>query len=415
MKLTVVVACAFVLISAVMALRLNDWTGSHEDGIRVVSQPEREDPIPSGRTKAISRGRPSPGVSRTNRFEWYQIESADYREYIHNLRRIGCPERTISDIIVADVRGLFELRRRAALAIGRKEYWRRSNLSVAEEHSRRKELLAILAEEQAILDELLGAGWKRYGAAENPVESEWEDYGVLSDEKRSKVREIEAGYEETEAEVLEQSATGGLSEADQAKLKWLKEQRDAELAKALTPTELSEYELRISPIAEELRQCQVGFDLTEAEFRRAYEILREFDAKLFGVGYGLDAGAWEGADAALQDRLKELLGEDRYQKYARAQDPNFVHLADIAAQHNQPTEVVEVVYDAQSQWTAEAELIARDVSLSEVDRKATLQQLYAQAEQEIRSKLGVLNAPELVDAAVQRTTNIFASLEDLPQ
>ena len=44
-------------------------------------------------------------------FYWRQIESADYRIYIANLRAIGCPEQTIRDIITADVDSLCAARR----------------------------------------------------------------------------------------------------------------------------------------------------------------------------------------------------------------------------------------------------------------------------------------------------------------
>jgi hypothetical protein len=43
------------------------------------------------------------------------VESADYRAYIANLRRIGCPEQTLRDIILADVNMLYTPRY-AALA-----------------------------------------------------------------------------------------------------------------------------------------------------------------------------------------------------------------------------------------------------------------------------------------------------------
>ena len=48
-------------------------------------------------------------------FHWRQVESPDYRAYIANLRRIGCPESTIRDIISADVANLYA-RRQAAVA-----------------------------------------------------------------------------------------------------------------------------------------------------------------------------------------------------------------------------------------------------------------------------------------------------------
>src|SRR5690348_15405623 len=43
----------------------------------------------------------------SNDFSWSQVESSDYRVYVANLRRIGCPRQTIEDIIRADVHGLY--------------------------------------------------------------------------------------------------------------------------------------------------------------------------------------------------------------------------------------------------------------------------------------------------------------------
>ena len=36
-------------------------------------------------------------------FRWSTIESADYRNYVANLRHIGCPEQTIRDLLLADI------------------------------------------------------------------------------------------------------------------------------------------------------------------------------------------------------------------------------------------------------------------------------------------------------------------------
>lgn len=56
-------------------------------------------------TLVETRGEP------TGAFRWSQIESPDYRTYIGNLRGIGCPERTIRDLITADVDSLYAVRR----------------------------------------------------------------------------------------------------------------------------------------------------------------------------------------------------------------------------------------------------------------------------------------------------------------
>ena len=46
-------------------------------------------------------------IAEARPFHWAQIEAADYRTYIGNLRGIGCPEQTIRDIIIADVHSLY--------------------------------------------------------------------------------------------------------------------------------------------------------------------------------------------------------------------------------------------------------------------------------------------------------------------
>ena len=40
-------------------------------------------------------------------FSWRDVESEDYRQYVQNLRRLGCPEATVDDIAIADVNALF--------------------------------------------------------------------------------------------------------------------------------------------------------------------------------------------------------------------------------------------------------------------------------------------------------------------
>jgi hypothetical protein len=45
--------------------------------------------------------------SSSTPIDWSRIEADDYPTYISNLRKLGCPERTIRDIVVADVVRLY--------------------------------------------------------------------------------------------------------------------------------------------------------------------------------------------------------------------------------------------------------------------------------------------------------------------
>src|SRR5579863_1772942 len=63
-------------------------------------------------------------VVRKQFFSWPQVETADYRAYIANLRDIGCPEQTIRDIIIAEVNQLYAKKRLAEVVTPEQQWWR---------------------------------------------------------------------------------------------------------------------------------------------------------------------------------------------------------------------------------------------------------------------------------------------------
>ena len=64
-------------------------------------------------------------------FHWSQIEADDYQTYAENLRRIGCPEETIRDLVKQDLDKLYDQRKADILskAPARKEFWKSGNPS----------------------------------------------------------------------------------------------------------------------------------------------------------------------------------------------------------------------------------------------------------------------------------------------
>ncbi len=78
-----------------------------------VPSPSPTDPPTAAQpATAIASLSASPSEASSPQFRWSQVESADYPIYIANLRRIGCPEQTIRDIITADVDTLYAPKRR---------------------------------------------------------------------------------------------------------------------------------------------------------------------------------------------------------------------------------------------------------------------------------------------------------------
>jgi len=76
---------------------------------------------PSTEAPGMPESAPSPPpVGAGEKFQWRQLEAADYPTYIANLRGVHCPERTVRSIVAADVADLFA-RKRFQTRGGRKE------------------------------------------------------------------------------------------------------------------------------------------------------------------------------------------------------------------------------------------------------------------------------------------------------
>src|SRR5687767_10292081 len=104
----------------------------------------------------------------SEQFNWAQVESPDYKEYIAKLRAIQCPEQTIRDIITADVNKLYALKLRELRPNqGRLEYWKRAPQYYSkEERDRQEKYRQLEKEKSALLAELLGEDTKKLSKKE---------------------------------------------------------------------------------------------------------------------------------------------------------------------------------------------------------------------------------------------------------
>lgn len=61
----------------------------------------------------VSAAQSSPAPVQTKPFQWSELESTnDYRNYVANLRAVGCPEPTVEDIVWGDAERVFSAQRR---------------------------------------------------------------------------------------------------------------------------------------------------------------------------------------------------------------------------------------------------------------------------------------------------------------
>jgi hypothetical protein len=247
-------------------------------------------------------------------FDWHKVESEDYKQYVANLRAIGCPEKTLRDIIMADVTDLFRQRVRNSSS-NRFEYWKPGLLGNAFDEKRVAMQNEQAKERREILTTLLGESYSDKadpagGQIVSPMEQMTED--ILSPEKQVAMKAFEVKYAARMLKAAKEEA-GGDGEA----MRKVMAEKDAEILTLLSPEEKFEYDLRLSQPAILLRLNMGEFEPTEEEFREMYKTAKKFTDR-FGLQVitGLaDVRQANGEGNEMLDGLKAVLGDQRFQQF----------------------------------------------------------------------------------------------------
>jgi hypothetical protein len=249
----------------------------------------------------------------TEPFDWRTVESDDYKQYVANLRAIGCPEKTLRDIIMADITDLFRQRARNCTS-NRFEYWKPGVLGNAFDEKRVAQQQEQAKERREILASLLGESYSDKadpggGQILSPMEQMTGDF--LSPERQASMKALEMKYA---ARMLKAARDGG-GENSEAMRKAMAE-KDAEVLTLLSPEEKFEYDLRLSQPAILLRMNMGEFEPTEPEFREMYKTAKKFSDK-FGPNVLLRLGQSDGEANETLDGFRAALGEERFLEFQR--------------------------------------------------------------------------------------------------
>ena len=288
----------------------------------------------SGFTERPARPTPSPRLesdasdasAASSGFHWRNMETADYRTYVENLRAIGCPEQTVRDIVITDVSRLYASRQAALLTQGKTpKFWQQPEPVTEEQSVQQLQQLAPLGREKTeTIRSLLaidpateqrksqqGVTYPENRLGNLPLEKQ-DQVSLVREEFNEKWNQVSAGDRQTESAEDEVSA----------ELRRLDEERLARLAQILTPQEFQEHELQTSWTAIQLRDQLSAFQPTEAEFLKIYELQKAFDNEYVHYFHGrTDVAAVARRAEAQQEldgRLQAALGEQRYAEYLRA-------------------------------------------------------------------------------------------------
>ncbi|MCX8090501.1 MAG: hypothetical protein N3I86_06120 [Verrucomicrobiae bacterium] len=353
-------------------------------------------PTASGPSVASVEARPSAAAEAAaarpaQPFDWRMVESADYKQYIANLRAIGCPEETIRDIIIADVNKLFASRRESLhTSTNRFEYWKAGNFfSAMFDPERIEKEQALAREKRELLKELLGSVPEEkldLFAGFNPLERLLD---FLPAQKQTAVFEV---FQKMQAQMMRGFRGGAPDGEDLGRMQRAQKEMEAELAKILTPQELEEYQLRLSPTAMAMRMQLASFEPTEQEFRQIFALRKKFDDQFNPMAIAsMDEAERERMNSARRDmeqQLKNILGDARYAEYERSQDWAYQSIYRVTQRQGLPRDAAVKVYEMKKVAEDQAQRVRRDETLTPEQRQAALQGIRNETEGAIRTVLG---------------------------
>ncbi|MCC6232128.1 MAG: hypothetical protein IT580_05760 [Verrucomicrobiales bacterium] len=353
--------------------------------------------------------------NQTVELDWRTVESEDYATYVANLRRIRCPEETIRDIIRADIDKLFREKRRALQPTGKDwEFWRSPDEAKAggaganAEDLEREQILAELEQERRrLLATLLGTSAITAELEELRAEAVHDRaLQFLDPAKRETVAAALARYRQAEEE-----ARGLPTPSErQSFLEAAERALEDTFAKSLTPEEREQYELRSSPMADELREQLRGFSSTREEFETLFRLQREGERQASALAAAADdpqrGEKLEALEQEQQQNVRQALGEQRFKEYQRARDPDYQTLYSLALGHQVPTEVAGQVWDMRAAVEVQTDRVRANPLLT-VDQK--VRALEAIRETTQSSIVDVLGEP-LLDAYRQNGGSWLESL-----
>jgi hypothetical protein len=324
---------------------------------------------------------------------WTRVEKNDFAALVARLRASGCPEPMIRDIVIGALNRQYGPRI-ATLRKRSLRFWetreRPSQAAHEQDLIREQQARQLEQERLAMIEGLFGREianeLPEFTARPNPLD---ELTDALSGQSQPRAKEVLRRYDQMERDVVDR-ANGTLGETELSDLRALYREKHSELKQFLSEAELEEFELRASPLSEELRNHDlVGFSPSEEEFRLIYRVRKEVEA---AGGSGTPSATTlahsEEGRASIEDRLARALGEERFADYARAQDFAYRRLLEITDHFGLPSEAAIQVHDLRASVLNDTEKLSQESPVDWEARRRTLQNMQVATAERIAQVLG---------------------------
>lgn len=325
-------------------------------------------------------------------FSWRMIESEDYRQYIANLRAVGCPEQTIRDIIVANIERLY--RQKVFINQAYRPPWHtarglgaETNLMVTDSSS------ALEEQKRALVRKLFGYEWDIQAGEiwqQNTMASLV--LGFLPENKATELIVLADQYRAAAQRIRDQ-AHSILIEEDRNQLRKLHGELLAEAAQRLNPSDFDELQLRLQALGF-LPQANLSFDDVSITSMQLREITR-FSRDLQDVVMEEFLGHPRIADQeqlsrmeTFEKQVEQLLGPELFARFQRSQNQNFREVFAFTREHHLPEVSAVAVYEARRLAEEQSNEVKSNSSLSSEDKVATLVMIRTNVAAAVSSALG---------------------------
>lgn len=326
-----------------------------------------------------------PSIGRN--FGWKEVQSEEYRQYLANLRAVGCPEAQIRRIIVQDINDLFDQKRLQEAVSKDPQWWQPTawyfgNMLGPTPESSLEE------ERRNLLEKFLGPKWSESVKVSELSSSSvarltGSVLGAMPTETYNTVQEIcNRSYDRSSAYMNSRLADG--KPLDAIELAKLRNQTRVDLSKIMTPQELEEFLLRNSHNAQELRRELLGFNPTPEEFRKIFHAVDPIDHQMqveYGGPESLSPKQREQYQRQRELAIKEALPPNRYSAYLATKDPLYRQAQMVGQQYGlsspSVSRLVEFYRTAQNQQ----QLVMQNQALTPQQKSAQVQSLELQKQQ----------------------------------
>jgi hypothetical protein len=333
-----------------------------------------------------------PNVLATNAFNWKSVESPSYAEYVANLRKIGCPEKTVEDIIIADVNELFLDKAKPILA-SLKLYLLESSTGAPGKRERsvivanaRTSLKPLDVQRLELISAVLQHSPDNVKAAPEPwarllAELLGNDFPYLSLEKTTEVNDLKAKADDLIKSKIRPGAA--LSREQMQFVNQVERQLQNDIAALLTPEEYDNYLVQNSGASKMLSRNLSGIPVTDEEFRKLLHIVKDQNAA--GSGANGQPGAIIAMLSGLPDssKIRAVLGDERYQDYKRQTDPLYPTLNTYASQNDLTQDQVKKLYASQKAATQAALEVQQSQQMGDDDKATKISRILGALEDDL--------------------------------